>query len=1205
MKTSKRVISLLLSLMLVLGTVSVGGVSVSADGDGIEFNEADNRYEISNYAGLKKFADIVNGESGETQNSSACAKLMKDIDASASAEANDWTPIGNNDKQYAGTFDGLGHKITGLTFNNPGQDYAGLFGVVGEGGKVMNVGLEGGSITGAYNVGGVAGRNYGMVTGCYNTGDVSGSGRFIGGVVGENSENSSVENSYNTGTVSGGDYVGGVVGDNAGRSSVENCYNTGSVFGMNYAGGVVGRYYSGSVINSYYDKTAVKIDGASEDNNWKAIGNSEIATVKGLTTEAMTAGTYTDGDSGYVSNMPGFSSDTWLVRKPDIFGEYYPHLRGFEYDNTGVVADWPAHILSQNGNTADNPYEIETYAQLKDFASIVNKENNSACAKLMNDIEFINEDGTVAKDWTPIGYCEHDETGKVTFDAAFIGTFDGDGHVITGLTCNDSSAEYAGLFGYVDAKSDTAKGNVKNVGLEGGNINGGSYAGGVVGYNNGGTVQSCYNTGDVSGSDYVGGVVGLNNGGTVTNCYNTGDVSGNGNVGGVAGDSGSPDGIKKVDNCYYDKSVCGNIGAVSGADIDTEDNKVKGLTTAQMTGRNAICYDHEDIDIHPMYFNYDDAESPWLPKDDGADEASGKYYWYYPQLKGFNKKADGTPETDPSQILPSDWPAKAEVSVTWSGADSYAYDGSGHSPCVAIGDISFPEGGDATYSAYNGSGWGTDTYDFPTLPGKYRMTISFGGNIITKYFEILNPDTDYRVSYYAKTGEPAWSSVPVAPVDVGEYKAVVTFTASGHKRMEKEFTVTPRLIWHVSEAGLENTSFTYDGTEKEPELAFLKDTLINKELVEGVDYRILHIEWKNNVNASDPEETDDEKLPAAVIDIEGMGNYYHSLTYTLFFTIEKADPEVTAPVPVEGLKCDGSMKELVTPGKTTGGTLEYSLDGEDYSPDIPRAAEEGGYTVYYRVTGNENYNDVEAQTVSAAIGENIHTITFIVDGEKTVVSYNYGSPVEKPADPAKEGYIFAWVDEIPATMPAQDVTINGKFTAIEYTATFVDENGETVKAVKFTVETEKLDEPAVPEKEGYTGKWEEYTLGANDTTIKPVYEIINSIEIENIEEQTETGYKEDQTFTVDTSDLPDGAEVHWFVNGEDVGTGESYTVENPTEDYTIQAKVIDKDGNVVSESEEQKVTVKNGFFDRLKAFFADLIEKILGKAIADLLSSVC
>ena len=51
-----------------------------------------------------------------------------------------------------------------------------------------------------------------------------------------------------------------------------------------------------------------------------------------------------------------------------------------------------------------------------------------------------------------------------------------------------------------------------------------------------------------------------------------------------------------------------------------------------------------------------------------------------------------------------------------------------------------------------------------------------------------------------------------------------------------------------------------------------------------------------------------------------------------------------------------------------------------------------------------------------------------------------------------------------------------------------------------------------------------------------------------------TGYKESRTFTAEAKDMPEGAEVHWFVNGEDVGTGSSYTVEEPTEDYTVAAK---------------------------------------------------
>lgn len=64
--------------------------------------------------------------------------------------------------------------------------------------------------------------------------------------------------------------------------------------------------------------------------------------------------------------------------------------------------------------------------------------------------------------------------------------------------------------------------------------------------------------------------------------------------------------------------------------------------------------------------------------------------------------------------------------------------------------------------------------------------------------------------------------------------------------------------------------------------------------------------------------------------------------------------------------------------------------------------------------------------------------------------------------------------------------------------------------------------------------------------------------------------------------------IHWFVNGTDVGTGSSYTLNQMTEpSYTIQAKVIE-DGEVLAESETETVNVKTGFFARLVAFFKNL-----------------
>lgn len=88
---------------------------------------------------------------------------------------------------------------------------------------------------------------------------------------------------------------------------------------------------------------------------------------------------------------------------------------------------------------------------------------------------------------------------------------------------------------------------------------------------------------------------------------------------------------------------------------------------------------------------------------------------------------------------------------------------------------------------------------------------------------------------------------------------------------------------------------------------------------------------------------------------------------TVPFTITKAVPEITEIPAAKKLTCTGEPQELVTKGVTTGGTLEYSLDGESWSTDVPKAVEAGAYTVYYRVNGGVNYEDTEAESVTVVI----------------------------------------------------------------------------------------------------------------------------------------------------------------------------------------------------------------------------------------------
>ena len=227
-----------------------GAVSPQSEsGEGRALEPADDgKYYISSAEQLKEFADKVNDTSG--QYTDIDAELTADIDLSEiCGEESDssWTPIGNEDHLYTGTFDGNGKTISGLYIDS-NADYQGLFGYLSTDGDntgtVKDLSVSG-TVSGGMYVGGVVGYNGGTVENCYNTGAVNSSGNRVGGVVGHNGFSATVTNCYNTGEVSGGEYVGGVVGYN-GDGRVENCYNIGEVSGNRYVGGVVGENPSGS-----------------------------------------------------------------------------------------------------------------------------------------------------------------------------------------------------------------------------------------------------------------------------------------------------------------------------------------------------------------------------------------------------------------------------------------------------------------------------------------------------------------------------------------------------------------------------------------------------------------------------------------------------------------------------------------------------------------------------------------------------------------------------------------------------------------------------------------------------------------------------------------------------------------------------------------------------------------------------------------------
>ena len=209
---------------------------------------SEGNYTVDNEKGLRNLAKLVNSNGGKTPIN---ITLTGDITLTE-----EWTPIGNFENRYTGTFDGGGHTITGLTVNQKERGNVGLIGYLGSGGKVQNLTLENVNLNGNLYVGGVVGySNNGTVTACTASGSINGK-EYVGGIVGSNYLGT-VTACYNTSSTVNGSYlVGGVVGQNN-KGIVTACYNaSGSIYGEGTVGGVVGDNYTGTVTACYWSNYA-------------------------------------------------------------------------------------------------------------------------------------------------------------------------------------------------------------------------------------------------------------------------------------------------------------------------------------------------------------------------------------------------------------------------------------------------------------------------------------------------------------------------------------------------------------------------------------------------------------------------------------------------------------------------------------------------------------------------------------------------------------------------------------------------------------------------------------------------------------------------------------------------------------------------------------------------------------------------------------
>ncbi|MDD3284512.1 MAG: GLUG motif-containing protein [Patescibacteria group bacterium] len=626
-----------------------------------------------------------------------------------------WLPIGDYDNKFMGNLDGNSYTISNLFINRPTTDSIGLFGYT-NGASITNIFLENVEITGRNGVGGLIGVAY-MISSLYveNCGvqgnvnsthmsvggligvaqllgikqilnsyaivDVTGSAtQNIGGLVGENS--ATISNSYSSGNVSGtGTYIGGLVGYNTDFGNIINSYATGRISKKDGgSGGLIGRN-QGTVINSYYNsETTGQIDTRKGDSK--------------TTLQMTSSSTFIGWDFDTIWNIEEGSSYPYLRHQNDILLYNYPIIVTLEKDISVSDSDY---ILTLSWNPVitpsdytflgydiyrndikivdytfeteyiDNILEIETdynyYVKAtfqKDPEQLITTSNivsfklyEVSSADDLNNIRSdlngyyiqttnINlavspyNEGT---GWVPIG----------NSSTKFSGTFDGNNHTISNLFINSADSYGVGLFGI-----NSYLATLKNVSLENIDItNGVNWAwaiGGLVGENNGSIINS-YTTGNLHETDEsgegIGGLVGDNYFLIDRSYSNVNVIGGDWAIGGLVGENR---GI--ILNSYSTGSVSGvldSVGGLVGANYDgiIENSYSTGLVTG-LTNVGGLVGDHDDDYITSSYYN---SQTSGQSDDDGR----------------------GTPRTTLEMTYPYD-DSENDTYVDWDFVDTWHSD---------------------------------------------------------------------------------------------------------------------------------------------------------------------------------------------------------------------------------------------------------------------------------------------------------------------------------------------------------------------------------------------------------------------------------------------------------------------------------------------------------------------------------------------------
>ncbi|WP_430511493.1 GLUG motif-containing protein [Pannonibacter phragmitetus] len=528
-----------------------------------------------NYTLIRNMTDLQN------VSGSSNYALATDLDASSTASWNSGAGFAAI-AGFSGTFTGLGHFIDSLMINRPSESVLGLFGLTS--GTIRDLTLSNVSIIGNGTVGSAAARlSSGTLLNVHATGSVTGQDSLVGGLVGW-SDQGTISLSSSHVTVSGAGEVGGLVGRNR-AATITNSYATGSVTGTGSGiGGLLGTTVQGSTLVNVYASGLV----TGGTNAGGLIGSVDATAI------TVTNGYWDTGTTGQANSAGGTGISTANAFTQSTYS-------GFDLTNDWVMFDGDTRPMLRNeySSVITTPAALQLMAL--DLSASYSLGANISMASALLSGGIWGSSG-----FKPVG----------SNSSAFTGSFNGNGHTISGLVINRAGLNYVGLFGYTNGAT------ISNVTLSGGSITANSNVGALIGYMNGGSVTSASAStsvsgessgevnsggligtidggavssssasGNVTGAGYqVGGLAGyLISGGTITQSYATGNVTGtntagNGYIGGLVGANGYSGNGGTISQSYATGTVTGSSGPIGGFVGHNEGTITDSYATGRVIG---------------------------------------------------------------------------------------------------------------------------------------------------------------------------------------------------------------------------------------------------------------------------------------------------------------------------------------------------------------------------------------------------------------------------------------------------------------------------------------------------------------------------------------------------------------------------------------------------------------------------------------------